>query len=122
VIVVAAIGAGVFAWGALAAPLLLSAGKAGAGNTSVVACDADGFTHSYTTSRGNVTAVTVGGIASPACTGGALRVTVTDTSGASIASGGPQTIPTAATSVTLATSPQPAASQVAGIAVAVEGP
>ena len=100
--------------------------KLGGGNTPVVACDGNGFTVSFTTSHGNVTAVTVGGIADPACEGGALAVTVTNVAGASIASGGPQTIPTdgdtADNTVTLATSPQPGASQVAAYNVSVTGP
>ena len=114
--------AGMLACSALAAPVVLSSAKVGGGNTSAVACDTDGFTPSYTTSRGNVSAVTVGGIASPACGGGALRVTVTNTSGASIATGGPQTIPAGSTSVAVSLSPQPAASQVAGVEIIVEGP
>ena len=118
--------AGVLACGALAAPLLIGSSKLAAGNTSVVACDTDGFTHSYTTSRGNVTAVTIGGIADPACEGGTARATVTNSAGASIADGGPGTVPTDGdtldNSVTLTTSPQPAASQVAGIHIVVEGP
>jgi hypothetical protein len=119
---IAVASAAVLAGSALAAPLGLTAGKLGGGNTTVVPCDSDGFTHSYTTSRGKVTAVTVGGLASPACNGGTLRVTVTDASGASTASAGPQSIPAAATSVTLSTSPQPSAALVAGVQIAVEGP
>lgn len=111
---------------ALAAQLGLTSTKTGSGNTSVVACDSDGFTNGYTTSHGIVTAVTIGGIADPACEGGTVRVTVTNSSGSSIASAGPQTVPTdgdtADNSVTLTTSPQPSATLVAGIHVVVEGP
>src|SRR5436309_15314473 len=70
------IAAGVLVCGALAAPVVLTSAKVGGGNTSVVACDTDGLTQSYTTSRGNVTAVVVGGIADPACEGGTIRATV----------------------------------------------
>ena len=118
--------AGALACGALAAPFALTASRAGAGNTFVVACDTNGFTHAYTTSRGNVTAVTIVGIADPACEGGTVRATVTNSAGSSIASAGPQVVPTDGdtldNSVTLATSPQPAATQVAGIHIVVEGP
>ncbi len=118
--------AGVLACGALAAPLLIGSEKIAAGNTPVVVCDTDGFTHSYTTSRGNVTAVTIAGIADPACEGGTARSTLTNSAGASIAAGGPQTVPSDGdvldNSVTLTTSPQPAAGQVAGIHIVVEGP
>lgn len=111
---------------ALAAELGITPTKLGGGNTAVVACDTSGFTVSFTTSRGNLTAVTVGGIADPACEGGSLAVTVTTASGASIASGGPQTIPsdgdTADNTMTVATSPQPSGSQVAGYHVSIAGP
>ena len=117
--------AGVLACGALAAPLVLGSAQVAAGNTTIVACDGDGLTSTYTTSRGKVTAVTIGGIADPACEGGTVRVTVTDSSGASLTSAGPQVVPTdgdtADNSVTLTTSSQPSASQVAGIHVAIEG-
>jgi hypothetical protein len=97
----------------------------GAGGVVVTACDDDGFTADYTTSAGNVTAVTVGGIADPGCEGGVLRVTLTNGS-TSIAGGGPVTIPTdpdtADNSVTVALSPAPSAAQVTGIHVAVVGP
>jgi hypothetical protein len=103
------VAAAAVAGGALAAPLVLARGPLGNGNATVVPCDADGFTHSYATSRGNVTSVTVGGIADPACEGGTLRVTITSSSGASIASAGPQVVPTDAgtidNSVTVSTSP-----------------
>jgi hypothetical protein len=116
----------VLACGALAAPLVLSSVKIGAANTSIVHCDTDGFTHGYSTSRGNVSAVTVGGIADPACEGGNVRVTVTDSSGAALTSAGPQVVPTdgdtVENSVTLTTSTHPTASQVAGIHIVIEGP
>ena len=119
-------GVAALAGGAAAAPLVLGSGKVGAGTTAVGRCDTDGFTHAYTTSRGNVTSVTVGGLADPGCEGGTIHVTVTSSSGDSIASGGPQAIPvdagTVDNSVTISTSPQPSATQVAGIHIVVEGP
>jgi hypothetical protein len=117
--------AGALAAGAVAAPLVLSSAKVAAGNTSVAHCD-EGFTSSYTTSRGKVTAVTIGGIADPACEGGTLRLTVTDSSGAALASAGPQVVAadgdTIDDTVTMTTSSQPSASLVAGINVVIEGP
>jgi hypothetical protein len=117
--------AGTLACGALAAPLVLSSGKVADGNTSVVDCD-EGLTSGYTTTRGKVTAVTIGGIADPACEGGTLRVTVTDSSGAALTSAEPQFVPadgdTLDDIVTLTTSTQPSASLVAGINVVIEGP
>lgn len=120
------VAAAAFAGAAMAAPLVITSRDLGGGNAAVVACDTDGFTHSYTTVRGNVTAVTVGGIRDPACEGGTIRVTIASSSDTSIASGGPTDIPadgdTLDNSVILATSPQPSATQVASIHVAVEGP
>ncbi len=114
----------VWAGVALGAHLGVISSTLGAGGAAVAPCD-DSFTHSFTTSRGNVTAVTVGGIADPACDGGRVRVTITNASGASIASGGPETVVADGDSldgvVTLAMSPQPAASLVAGIDIVIEG-
>jgi|SRR5688500_8939692 hypothetical protein len=94
-------------------------GGLGAGEAQIAACDA-GFTVSYTTLGGNVTAVAVGDIAS-ACTGGVLRVTVTDADGASIAAGGPETVG-AGTTATVAVSPQPPAESVTGVDISIVGP
>jgi hypothetical protein len=111
---------------AYAAGIGISTRKVGGGNAAVVACDTNGFTVTFTTTRGNVTAVTVSGIADPACEGGTLRVTVTDAAGASIASGGPQTVPTDGdttdNSLAVSANPQPAASQVAGYNISIAGP
>jgi hypothetical protein len=119
------VAAGMLACGALAAPLVLGSAKVAAGNTPVVHCD-DGFTSGYTTARGKVTAVTIGGIADPACEGGTLRLTVTDSSGVALTSAGPQVVPadgdTLDDTLTLTTSAQPSASLVAGINVVIEGP
>jgi hypothetical protein len=100
--------------------------RVAAGDAAIPACDANGFSVTYTTSGGNVTAATVADIADPGCEGGDLSVTVTDSTGASIASGGPSSIPTDGdtnpNSLTVSVSPQPAAEQVAGVQVAVVGP
>ena len=122
----------VVATAAAAASVAIAAGfgvvtmRIGTGDATVVPCDTNGFTLSYTTSHGNLTAVTVGGIADPACEGGSLAVTVTGSAGASITAGGPQTIPadgdSADNAVTVSTSPQPSATQVAGYHVSITGP
>jgi hypothetical protein len=100
--------------------------RVGAGDAAIAACDANGFTVTYTTVGGNVTAATVADIADPGCEGGDLSVTVTNSAGDSIASGGPSSIPTdgdtSPNSLTVSVSPQPAAEQVAGVHVAVVGP
>lgn len=97
-----------------------------AGNAAIPACDATGVTATYTTSGGNVTAVTVSGLADPGCEGGALSVTLTNAAGDSIASGGPQTIPTDGdtvdNSVTVSVSPNTAAENVAGYHIPIVGP
>ena len=111
---------------ALAATLGVSTTDVGSGNASIAACDTNGFTETYTTSGGLVTAVTVSGIADPGCEGGSLKLTLTDAAGASIASAGPGTVPTDGdtvdNSLTLSTSPQPSSSAVAGIRISIEGP
>lgn len=111
---------------ALAAAFGISTTDAGAGDTPVVACDTNGFTVSFTTTRGNVSAVTVGGIADPACEGGSLTITVTNAAGDSIAMAGPTTVPTDGdatdNSMALTTALQPGAAQVAGYHVNITGP
>jgi hypothetical protein len=101
-------------------------GSVGAGDAAIPACDTTGVSVTYTTSAGNVTAVTVGGLADPGCEGGDLSVTLTNSAGDSIASGGPQTIPTdgdtADNSLTVSVSPNPAAQNVAGYHVSIVGP
>lgn len=121
----AALGVAAAFGAALAAPIGITSAQVGAGDTVVPACDT-AFGHAYTTSRGNVTTVTVSAIADPACEGGVVRVTVKDASGSSIASAGPQAVPADGdaldNSVTIATSPQPSAALVTGIEIVVEGP
>jgi hypothetical protein len=111
---------------ALAAALGVSTTKVGSGDTAIIACDTDGFTETYTTSGGVVTAVTVSGIADPGCEGGSLQLTLTNAAGDSIASAGPTTVPTdgdtSDNSMTLSNSPQPSSSAVAGIHISIVGP
>lgn len=96
------------------------------GEAAIGSCDADGFTVAYSTSGGNVTSVTVGDTADPGCEGGELSVTLTDASGAALASGGPQAIPadgdTSPNVVVVALGSQPAAELVAGYRFVVTGP
>jgi hypothetical protein len=98
----------------------------GAGSASVPRCDPDGFTISYTTSGGAVTSVTIGAVADPGCEGGRLSVTLVDSAGASIASGGPVTVPTdgdtSSNAVSVSVSPNPAADKVAAYHAVVAGP
>ena len=111
---------------AVGGTLGVSSGRVGANDLAVPSCDANGFSYAFTTSRGNVTSVTVDDIADPGCESGILRLTLTDAGGASIASGGPLTVPTdgdvTANSLAVTVSPQPAAGQVVGVEVMLEGP
>ncbi len=104
----------------------ITSDRVGAGDAAIVACDGNGFSVSYTTVGGNVTAATVADIADPGCEGGDLSITITNSEGASIASGGPISIPTdgdtSPNSLTVSVSLQPAPEQVAGFHVAVVGP
>jgi hypothetical protein len=104
--------------GAFAASLNIT-GSIGAGSNSVAACDTS-FGANYTTVSGNVTAVDVTGIAA-ACIGGALSVTLTDASGASLGSGGPATIAGTTRSVSIS-SGTPDGDVVAGIRISIAGP
>ncbi len=97
-----------------------------AASAAIPSCDSTGVTTAYTTSGGNVTAVTVNELADPGCEGGKLSVTLTNSAGESIASGGPQTIPadgdTVDNSVTVSVSPNPAAENVAGYEIPIVEP
>ncbi len=104
---------------ASAASLGLSTNTLGAGSANVQTCDSDGVSATYTVTSGNVTAVTIDGIAA-ACAGGRLKVTLADSSGAAIGSGGPTVV--AATSESVSVNPQPAAANVAQLHVVIEGP
>jgi hypothetical protein len=110
---------------AAAANLPLTSEGVAAGNAPVAPCDANGFSPTYTTVGGNVTTVAVGGIADPACEGGALEVTLVG-AGGKLGSGGPVTIPTDGdsidNSVSVSLSPQPDGELVTGIRVLIAGP
>ncbi len=101
-------------------------GGVAAGEAPITACDPDGFALHYATQGGNVQSVTVSGIADPGCEGGDLSVTLTNSGGDSISSGGPAAIgvdaDTADNSVNVDVSPKPAAEQVKGYHVSVVGP
>ena len=100
--------------------------KVGSNAVAIPRCDTDGFTPTYTTSAGTIMSVTVGGIADPGCEGASLRLTVVNSAGVVVASGGPQTVPTDAdtvdNSMTVSVSPQPAAALAAGVQISVVGP
>lgn len=119
--VVAALGATglVMSVHASAATMPASTTRVGAGSAAVLSCDPDGFTAaSFTTSGGNVTAVTVGNIAS-ACQGGQLRVTlVQGTNG--VATGGPVTVTGSSHNVPVTGAP--GAATVDGLRAVVVGP
>ena len=104
----------------------LTAKNLGAGSAVVPSCDANGFSVSYTTTAGLVTAVNVGGIADPGCEGGQLSLRLANSSGTSVGAGGPSTVPTDAGTVdnamTVTVSPQPAAGVVTAVHVVVTGP
>lgn len=104
----------------------LSSASLGAGNGSVAACDTDGVTTSYTVTGGNVTDVIVDGIADPGCEGAKLSLTLTDSGGAGIGSASSVTVPsdgdTVDNSMTVPVSPQPSASSVTNIHIAIVGP
>lgn len=113
---VATLASGVTAYAASAGGL--NAGDLGAGDGAVNECD-NSFTHSFTTSGGNVTSVTVADIAA-GCSGGQLSVTLTNGAGAAIGAGG--SVGAIASSVDVPVSPQPSAPTVAGIHIVVVGP
>ena len=123
VVVIAA--TAVLAGTTLAAPLGLVSSRIGAASTPVPRCD-DAFDYSFGTSGGSVTSVTVEDIADPGCEGGELHVTLTDAAGNAIASGGPALVPTDAdtgpNAVTLPTTAQPPAGDVARVHANVVGP
>lgn len=111
---------------ALAAPLGLVSSPVGADSAQIPRCDEDGFDYSFATSGGDVTSVTVADIADPGCEGGELHVTLTDAAGNAIASGGAALVPTdgdtAPNAVTLPTTAQPPAGDIARAHTNVVGP
>lgn len=103
-----------------AATLGLASTDLGAGQATVAPCgDTSSVTRTYTTTGGTVTAIELANF--PAgCEGGAAEVTVTDTTGAVVASGGPVAVSGGAASIPLSPSPNP--SQVNTAHVVVSGP
>jgi hypothetical protein len=110
---------------AAAATLPLTSDGLAAGDAAVAACDANGFSPTYTTLGGNVTTVAIGGIADPGCEGGTLEVTLVG-AGGKLGDGGPLTVPTDGdstdNSVSVSVSPQPDGELVTGIRVLIAGP
>lgn len=113
---------------AMAASLgTVSSDSLGASNTAVASCDTDGVTTDYTTAwdatdkRYEVSSVVVAGIAA-ACDGKSVAVTVTDSSGASLASGSATyVLLTDAGSKTISLSAGVASSALEGIHVQISG-
>lgn len=95
------------------------------GQATVASCDG-AVSVSYVTQGGNITSVTVSGIADPACEGGSLTVHALDSSNTSISAAGPATVATDAdtadNTVTLTLDPQPNAEQVSATAISITGP
>jgi hypothetical protein len=105
-----------------AATLLGDGGQLLTGNDVVVECDAVQAVD-YATSGGQITSVTVTGIADPQCSGGRLSVALTALSDG-VAEGGPVTVPsdgdTLDDSVTVPVSPAASASAVDRTDVLIE--
>ncbi|HWC14490.1 MAG TPA: hypothetical protein VG929_07835 [Actinomycetota bacterium] len=107
----------------------LTSSSLGAGNADVVACDDDGLTSSYVVAETEevtyVTHVTVSDIADPGCEGARLSLTLIDDTGSAVGGVSGHEIPFDAgaedNSVTVAIDPQPAASVVTGIHIAIVG-
>lgn len=97
----------------------VSAQGIGAGRSVVASCDTDSVGMTYAVSGGTVSSVTVTNLAA-ACAGGALRVVLAGSTGASLGAGGPVTI--SGTSATVSLSPQPTATAVTAAHVSVVGP
>ena len=103
----------------------ISSGNLGADTSIIASCDTNGVTAAYATAwdatdkRYEVTSVTIGGVADT-CDGQTLNVSLTDSSGAQLASG-TLSIPTsAATSFTVTPlSADPSAKLVEGISVLI---
>ena len=104
--------------GAFAASLGGISGTLGAGQGGVTSCDTT-FGVNYTTVSGNVTSVSVTGIAA-GCAQGALSLVLSNSAGASIGSGGPVTISGATANVSISATPD--ADLVTGIRISIEGP
>jgi hypothetical protein len=101
-----------------------AAGGALSGSGAVAGCDTT-VSLTYETSAGKVTSVTVGGIADPGCAGGMVEATLRG-GGLALGTAGPEPVPadadTADDQVTLTVgAPQPAAADVDGAHVSIEG-
>jgi hypothetical protein len=107
----------------VAASLVPTSRKLGAGTVAIAACDTDGFAYRYAIDTASqIVSVTVDSIAS-ACAGGTLRMTLANSADTAIGSGA-VTLPSAAFSgtVTVTLSPTPQSSLVASAYAAIEGP
>jgi hypothetical protein len=104
---------------ASAASVNVATGPLAAGGSTVVPCDPDGVTVTYTLSGDNVSQMTVQGIAS-GCVGGQLSAALVDGSQTSIGEGGPQTV--TGSSHTLSITPQPISFDVVAVHVIIVGP
>ncbi len=104
---------------ASAASVNMATGPLAAGGSTVVPCDSDGVTVTYTLSGDNVSQMMVQGIAS-GCVGGQLSAALVNGSEISIGEGGPQTV--TGSSHTLSISPQPISFNVAAVHVVIVGP
>jgi len=89
------------------------------GSAPITDCDTS-FGHSFTTSGGLVTQVTVSDIAAQ-CVGGQLSVRLTNSAGSSIGAGGPVTVSVTSAAVPIS-APQPSGPSVAEIHIIVVGP
>ncbi len=101
----------------------ITSSRVGADNATVAACDTDGVTTSYSTAwdptdeRYEISSVTVSGVAN-ACDGQTLSVSLTDSTGAQIGSGG-GVIPVDALTTAFTVSLSAAASDSAGVHVLI---
>jgi hypothetical protein len=102
----------------------ISSASLGADDAAVASCDTDGVTTSYTSGwsasdeRYDVSAVTVGGV-DDGCDGRTVKVTLIDSSGASLAEGTLSMPTSAATSHTVTLSSTPSAKSVTGVHVTI---
>ena len=125
---IAGIVAGVTVFGAVFASAAslggITSGNVGADNAAVASCDTDGVTTAYTTAwdggddRYEVTTVSVTGIASPACNGKTISVSLLDNAGNQLGSGS-ATIGTLATSATVSLSTAASAKDTTNVHVAI---
>ena len=93
---------------------------------AIAECDSNGITVTYTTSAGNVATAVLSGLADPGCEGGRAYVSVFNSSGTRITSGGGVTIAsdgdTSDNSAAVPLSPNPTAETVASYRLIIVGP